>query len=593
MNHSVDIEDVARKAAELDGGGPAPVIELFPHGTVRTFRVGGVGLRVDEDPQGRALQAEALALSAMAAAGEPALGPALLAHGRLVGRDGERAYLCYSWIHGRTLESADAPARARDAGECFARLHSLRVMDLFGRLPEGLAPTTLLEGFRRAVDDLRVWMAAREADGLAQDLLTMALSDLQRALRPYCIALDHAFLVSRRRVLCHGAPRPSFLVLREEARAPLAFVNLERATCGDGAQDLAGYAIAAGLDDAAEEAMLRAYLDALDREGRADRRLLPRYFAQKTLGLFAQPCARLARLARIKRGEVAVLGDPVVVIEDEATKAYEEIARAMNGLRDLGGRARPVRASEVMALGRLLAVEELLLRDRAFRIALLGQPYSGKTEIASLLARRLTRHRLLGTGALGRALARVEQELIAQGQAAPRPRELVQALFERGFAMEPRADPPFYVARLNGNDVTDELRDDGPLHVRGAQLLDDEVVRAALRDALLERSASEGLVLEGDYAAQLLPGRGQVFFVKADRGVRAARLLSHKEDLGEEAAAAEHLHQLDLGQPPPPVDAVAVEVGARTAAAATLEVLWQLLPPGRRPHDDLTGRAPL
>lgn len=593
MNNTVDIEDVAQAVASFAGAPPSSIVELFPHGTVRTFRAGDVGLRVDEDPQGKALLGEALALEAMKAAGSPALGPQLLAQGALAGRSGERRYLAYSWIRGRTLEVADAPSRARDAGESFARLHAVRMMDLVERLPSGAPPTTLLEGFRRAVDDLRVWMSAREADGLGQDLLTLALSDLQRALRPYCIALDHAFLVARRRVLCHGAARPSFLVLREEVRGPLAFVNLERAHCGDAAQDLASYAIAAGLDDAAEEAMLRAYADALDREGRADRRWIVRYFAKKTLGLFAQPCARLARLARIKRGEVPVLGDAVVAIEDESRKAYLEIARAMNGLRELGGRARPIGPNEVMALGRLLAVEEMLLRDRAFRIALLGQPYSGKTEIASLLARRLTHHRLIGTGALGRALARVEHDLEAEGHGTPRPRDLVDKLFARGFAMEPRVDPPFYAAHLDGHDVTEELRDDGPLHIRGAQLLDDEAVRQAVRDALVERSAMEGLVLEGDYAAQLLPGRGHVFHVTADGGVRCARLLSHKGDLADEAAAIEHLHRLDAGQTPPPLDAVLVDVGARTAAAATLEVLWRLLPPGRRPHDDLTGRAPL
>ncbi|OGQ09887.1 MAG: hypothetical protein A2138_10980, partial [Deltaproteobacteria bacterium RBG_16_71_12] len=371
-----------------------------------------------------------------------------------------------------------------------------------------------------------------------------------------------------------------------------ALVNFERAHCGDAAQDLAHYALAAGLDDDAEDALLRGYADALDREGRGDRRVIVRFFARKTLGMFAQPCARLARLARIKRGEVPVMGDPVVALEEEAQRAYREIARAINGLRELGGRARPIGPREVMAMGRLLAVEEVILRDRAFRIALLGQPYSGKTEIASLLARRLPRHRLIGTVAMARALARVEQDLAGDGAQTP-PRALVARLFERGFDLEPKQDPPFYAAKLDGRDVTDELRDDGPLQIRGAQLLDDEAVRAAVRDALVERSASEGLVIEGEYAAQLLPGRGHVFFVVADAGVRCARLLSHRGDFTDDAAAAEHLRHLDAGLPAPPLDAVHIEVGARTAAAATLEVLWQLLPPGRRPPNDLTGRAPV
>lgn len=593
-SRTVALDEVARLAAGLAGVAPASVVELYPHGTVRAFRANGVGVRVDEDPQGHALAAEALALGAVASAGAPALGPTLLAQGTLAGALGERRFLAYQWLHGRTLEPAEAANRAREAGESFARLHALHVMDLVGRLPGGAPPMTLLEGFRRAVDDLRVWMSAREADGLGQDLLTLALADLQRALRPYCIALDHAFLVARRRVLCHGAPEPSLFVLREGAPGPLAFVNLERAHCGDAAHDLAHYALAAGLDDAAEDALLRSYADALEREGRGDPRLIVRFFARKTLGLFAQPCARLARLARIKRGEVPVMGDPVVALEEEAQRAYREIARAINGLRELGGRTRPIGAREVMAMGRLLAVEEVILRDRAFRIALLGQPYSGKTEIASLLVRRLPRHRLIGTVATARALARVEQDLTGDGAELPRPRALVARLFERGFDLEPKQEPPFYVAKLDGRDVTGELRDDGPLQIRGAQLLDDEAVRAAVRDALVERSASEGLIVEGEYAAQLLPGRGHVFFVAADAGVRCARLLSHRGDLADDAAAAEHLRRLDEGLPAPPLDAVHIEVGARTAAAATLEVLWQLLPPGRRPAaDDLSGRAPL
>lgn len=591
-SRTVALDEVARLAAGLAGATPASVVELFPHGTVRAFRANGVGLRVDEDPQGHALEAEALALGAAAAAGAPALGPTLLAQGTLAGAAGERRFLAYRWLHGRTLEATEAASRAREAGESFARLHALRVMDLVARLPGGAPPMTLLEGFRRAVDDLRAWMSAREADGLGQDLLTLALSDLQRALRPYCIALDHAFLVARRRVLCHGAPQPSLFVLREGAPGPLAFVNFERAHCGDAAHDLAHYALAANLDDAAEDVLLRSYLDALEHQGRGDRRLIVRYFARKTLGLFAQPCARLARLARIKRGDTLVLGDPVVALDEEAQRAYQEIARAINGLRELGGRARPVGAREVMAMGRLLAVEEVILRDRAFRIALLGQPYSGKTEIASLLVRRLPKHRLIGTVAMARALARVEQDLVAES-VTPRPRALVARLFERGFDLEPKAEPPFYTARLDGRDVTAELRDDGPLHIRGGQLLDDDAVRAAVKDALLERSASEGLVIEGDYAAQLLPGRGHTFFVAADTGVRCARFLSHRGDAVNDAAAAEHLKRLDDAQAPPPVDAVRIEVGARTAAAATLEVLWQLLPPGRRPPDDLTGRAPV
>ena len=57
--------------------------------------------------------------------------------------------------------------------------------------------------------------------------------------------------------------------------------------------------------------------------------------------------------------------------------------------------------------------------------------------------------------------------------------------------------------------------------------------------------------------------------------------------------AAQLLARLDQSMPPPPSEAVRVDVGSRTGAAATLEILWHLLPPGKRPHEDLSGRAPL
>ncbi|HEY4221485.1 MAG TPA: (d)CMP kinase, partial [Myxococcota bacterium] len=373
--------------------------------------------------------------------------------------------------------------------------------------------------------------------------------------------------------------------------APLCFVGLDHACLGDASEDLASFALTAKLDDVAEDAMLRAYIDELDRESRLDRRFIPRYFARRTLLLFAQPVARLEAIARMKRGDLAVLGDPVVVIEEQIKNAYEELARAMNGLRDLGGRARTVGTGEVMAMGRLLAVEEMILADRVLRIAVTGQPYVGKTEVAARLAKRL-RHRFYGTAALSRALALVEREHIAAGRDL-KPKALVEALFARRFTLEPRVDPPFYAALLDGRDVTDELREDGPLHVRGAQLLDDEAVRAAVRDELLRGSAGEGIVVEGAYAQKLVAGRCQLFHLSADAGVRRARLFSHRPDVGSEEEAERLLKHLDQGVAQPPSDAVRVDVGSRTAAAAALEILWHLLPPGRRPPEDLSGRAPL
>lgn len=623
IRSSVTREHVARRAGALTGRSPADVlddvVELGPVGTVRTFRAADLVVRVDEDPRGTALEHEAMVLDALATAASPPLAPEVVARGRIDVDDAQardRPYLAYPWIAGNTLEPSSSAVRARDIGAAWARLHAVRVMDLFGRL-ERERPLTLLESFRRSVEELKGWMAARELDGLGQDLLTLALSDLQRALRPYCIAQDHLFLTARRRVLCHGRPAPAFIVVRPDAPPvppPLSFVGLDNACLGDAAEDLARFSLAAGLDEVAEDAMLRAYVDALDREGRRDRRFIPRYFARRTLALFARPVSRLDLVARMKRGDVPLLGDPVEVIEEQSRHAYEELAQAMNGLRDLGGRARPVGTAEVVAMGRILAVEEMILAGQAFRLAIVGQPYVGKTEVATRLAARL-KHRFYGTAALSRALALVERDERASAAAAGlppvvlSPRSLVETLFTRGFVLEPRVEPPFYLARLDGRDVTDELREGGPLQVRGAQLLDDEQIRDALRHALargvgtgaagdagdreLGHGGEQGIVVEGAYAPSLLVGRSSTFHLSADIGVRRARLVSHRPDVGTEDDAQALLARLDQGAGDAPADAVTIDVGSRTAAAATLEILWHLLPPGRRPHEDLTGRAPL
>lgn len=604
---AVQLEEVARQASAIAGATvrvadltelaiPAERSAAALHRTVRTFRAGSLVLRVDEDPAGTALDVEARVLDALATAAVPALAPHVTARGRMPPRSDEahegRAFLAYPWIAGTVLDGGSAAARARDVGGAFARLHTTRVMDLHGRLPR-TRPLTLLEAFRLSVDELKGFMAARELDGLGQDLLTLALSDLQRALRPFCIAQDHLFLTARRRVLCHGNAGPAFLVVLTDAPPvppPLCFVGLEHAYLGDAAEDLAAFALAGGFDEHAEDAMLRAYVEGLDQLARLDRRFIPRYFARKALALFAQPVSRLDAMARMKRGERATLGpatDPVTAIEEQSRLAYQEIARAMNGLRELGGRARPIGVAEVMAMGRILAVEEMILAESAFRIVVTGQPYVGKTEVASRLARRL-KHRFFGTASLSRALALVERDAAAAGVVLAT-RELVGALFARGFVVEPRDEQPFYRARLDGKDITEELREGGPLHVRGAQLLDDDGVRAAIKDRFA--AFAEGVVVEGAYAPALVSGR--TFHLSADAGVRRARLFSHRPDVGTEDDAAQLLTRLDEGVPAPPADAVPIDVGSRTAAAATLEILWHLLPPGRRPQEDLSGRAPL
>jgi hypothetical protein len=58
-----------------------------------------------------------------------------------------------------------------------------------------------------------------------------------------------------------------------------------------------------------------------------------------------------------------------------------------------------------------------------------------------------------------------------------------------------------------------------------------------VRDELLRRSATEGIVVEGAYAQHLVAGRAHIFHLSADAGVRRARLFSHRPDVGSEDEA--------------------------------------------------------
>lgn len=599
VKQAVTPEIVAKAAAELMGGPPGNVVELLPRGTLRSFRVEGsapLTLRVDEDPAGRRVDVEAKAFVALQTATSPAIVPTLRTRHVLFGRDGiERRYLAYDWIDGRVLEAPLPRARATDVGVLFARLHGARVMDLQGRLPDG--QMSLLDVYRKTADELRGWIALREQDGLGHDLLTLSLSDTLRALRAVVVAQDNAFRTARRRVLSHGTPEPAYLVARAERgpmTSPLMLVGLDRAVLGDAAFDLARFAVAAELcaDEEAEDALLSAYLDELGAQERRDPRFIVRYFAARTLELLARPVSRLERIARIKRGTEPVLDDPVAALEREVETVAVDIARALSALRDLTGRARPTTPGEVKAMGRIVAIEDLVLAGRTFRIALGGQPYTGKTEVGALLARRL-QHRFFGTGAVSRALALVERDARA-GKADTSPRALVKSLFDRGFVMEPLTEPPFYRVLLSGEDLTEHLREgERELVIRAGALLDDERVRQALKDELERRFVGEGLVVEGLYAESVLGSRVKAFHLVGDVGVRRARLMAHRQDDLDDDSAAALLRRLDAEAPRPPPDATAVDVGSRPAAAAVLAVLVHLLPASRRGAPDLSNRAPL
>jgi cytidylate kinase/aminoglycoside phosphotransferase (APT) family kinase protein len=583
-------DEVRELVFALGGDGEAALKEYAPRGTVRTFRSADHVLRIDDDPDGVALAAEADALAALDSALVTPIAPALLGAGDKPFGGVDRRWLAYPFVEGHTLDADEARARATEVGTLFGSLHSARVFDLFASFPRR-RPMTLMESFKRTSDHLRQWTLAREIDGLSQDLLTLTLTDLQRAMREWAMALDHLFLTSRRRVLCHGDPSPDSIVARDDGT--LALVALGEATLGDPAEDLALFSIAAGLDELQEQALLFSYLDRLAEMGRPDPRFIPRFFARRTLALLARPVARLDRMRRIKDGEAAVTGDRVVALEAEMERCYDELARAMNGLRSLQGGSRPVARREVEGMGRLIAYEELILSGRSFRIAVTGLPYVGKTEVGSTLARRLG-HAYVNTAALGRAIALFERRRDEREEPFLPPHELVGAAFEAGLQMRAIAEAPYYEVAFDDDDVTVELHR-GEDQVRGAALLDDEDVRAALRDELSRRYLVEGVVIEGHYAGALVSGRARHFHLTCDVAVRRARLRDHRADIDSDNESRELLERLDSSSVPPADDAHVVDLGSRPAAAAAREILWHLLPPNRRPQltDDMSGRPPL
>jgi cytidylate kinase/aminoglycoside phosphotransferase (APT) family kinase protein len=571
LSHAPIPEEDLRAVIEQLNEPVADVVELVPQGTVRTFHVGKAILRVDADPDGDALPAERLALDALATGAVTPLAPKVIAGGRAEMGGLTRPWLAYPFVDGRVLSAADVAERAEDIGRLMAHLHAARVFDLRQRFPRR-GTMTLMESFKRVSDRLRAWSLGREADGLGQDELTLALSDLQRALRTYAIGLDHLFLPARRRALCHGRPEPRNIVATD---AGLQLVSLGAAHLGDPAEDLAALSLAANLDKVAEDDLLHGYLDGLDAEGRSDVRFIPRFFARRTLGLLGRAVGRLDRLRRLKSGEIKVLGDVVVVLEGELAETYELLARALVGLRAATGARGDVSARDIAEMGRLVAYEELILRDRTFHIAVTGLPYAGKTHVGSALARRLG-HAYVNTGALGRALALFEDTLEEKVEPHTLPRRMMSA----GFEMLPARETPYYRVDLGGREVTFEIHG-GDHRARGIELLADPAVRRALRDELTRRAAGGGLIVEGHYAADMLVGHPRRFHLACDDSVRRARLKNHRGVESDDEATA-MLAKLD-DETPVPDDVNHIDLGTRPAAAGALEILRHLLPPGRRP----------
>jgi len=590
MGVAIDERALRTVAARFGAADDAKVKELMPTGLIRTFRVGDVVVRVNGGT-GDALVREATALRALDEGKAPRLAPAFLGQGMARFDDEERGWLAYEWLKGATLDEGEARRSPAALGALYGRLHATHVLDLWSTLRER-RPMTLLDAFKRLSDHLKNWMLAREADGLAPDLLVLSLSDLQRAIRQAAIAQDRLFQIARRRVLLHGRATPDTVVAVDDGgTVSHHVVLLDQTALGDATEDLANFTVTAGFTDAEEDQFLDAYLDTLDAAGRSDPRLLPRYFARKAITLLASPVEKLARMGRIKAGKEPVYEDPVVTVERLEEQTYADLVRALNGLKGFTGGARPVTLREVVAMGRLVAYEEMILEGRTFRIALTGLAYAGKTEVGAALARRL-RHAYINTSVVGRALALVERRLETPVR---EPRALVEELFAKGFEIEPMTEAPYYRARIGDEDVTDDIHEDKE-QLRGAALLDEPTVRLALKDAIEAKTATVGVVVEGAYAHDLVPGRVRSFHLTCDLDVRRARLTSHRRDVQSDADADVLLAKLDEASEKPAHDATVIDCGARPAAAAALEILWHLLPASRRPDRaalGMSGRTPL
>jgi hypothetical protein len=67
--------------------------------------------------------------------------------------------------------------------------------------------------------------------------------------------------------------------------------------------------------------------------------------------------------------------------------------------------------------------------------------------------------------------------------------------------------------------------------------------------------------------------------------------MSHRPELADEEEADHLLTIIDESVPSPAADAMFIRIASRSAPAATLEILWHLVPPTRRANADLSGRA--
>ena len=470
------------------------------------------------------------------------------------------------------LSTSDAAA----VGELLGRLHAETGVAVRRRAPAS-CPTSLLGTFQQATDDVKAYLARRDADGQPQDMLTMTLLDLTRALRPYVSAAEHHFLPPPARVLCHGGVEPARLT--RQANGRLLLRGWERAHAGDGAADLAQLCEQALLGEEATLALVEAYEEA---RGWRDVRLIPRLCALRVL-------LRLRGAAQALRG----LYDLADLVQDgsdgplEALRAAQEATRghmlaALNGLSDFTGPARPLAPRDVEALGALMAVEELQLRGRRPVIVIEGDSYVGKTPLGQDLARRL-RVPWVGVAAVLRAATRT----LAPGEGVT-PAALAQAL--RGLTW-----------RVEENRL--HVEDAGQLVGVSARLPGDVVVpddvaaapevREALRQ-VLDRLGADGAVVEGARWPGTTPSRAHRVLLWASRSVRAARRQAHLESLGGTGVTpAPWAGDANPDEPPAPEPGQLVLDGSHRSVPQQARWVLRALLPAVGEDGGMTGRPVL
>jgi cytidylate kinase len=434
---------------------------------------------------------------------------------------------------------------------------------------------SILATFQRVVENQRSYLLYREQDGLPQDMLALTLADLGRVVRRYVVAQEHHFLPHPRRALCHGSLDPTRLL---RTGRELRLFGFEEARVGDAARDLALFAVAAQLEEAAEVELLDVYLEA---RAKTDDRFVHRYFAHKLLCVLERPVTRLLGLYRIKYQGAPVVGDVVDVLNQEMAVIIRELALALTTLNDFLGRGRPLAPRDVASMGRLVAYEDFLLRGRDLVIGIEGAAYTQKTPVATELAARLNAS-YINVG----AWLRTGLRLTGAAPLAVTVEQVAAALADHEILLETVSEPPHYRVLVDGADVTEQLRA-ADLYQGQRRLLGEARARIAL--APLVRNLLHGTtVLEAESLDGLLPEGARRFTLFAAPAVRERRQREHAEALGQPLPP--------LAPAPLPDGEQALDTSHTPAPQIALEIIQRCLPDDLRAEilvPDFTGRRPL